>query len=418
MFFISIVVIGAACKKEESIIGLEVQPADEKLGVFYTDTISIESYTVKEDSLLTNSTFYNLLGSINDSVFGKSKASFYTQITLPTTNITFGNQSNIIVDSVVLDLKYNGYYGNLNPQSFKVFEITDDISTDKSYYSNLNLSFKPGEIGSIDNHTPNPSSPFYSGSDTLAPILRIKLDNELGNRFINADASVYTSTSNFLAFFKGLYVTSDNQNQNINDGAILYFDLISASSKLTIFYSENANQKSFDFIIGPGATRINKFEHDYSNTPVEKQLLNPALGKDMVYVQSMAGLKTKLTFPHLQEFKNIAINKAELIMPYEQYNGFLPNSKLTLTSIDAEGKPNAIADASEGDNYFGGFIDYNAKEYRFNIARHLHKIINLRQADYGLMVMPIAGVINANGTILKGGYPFNQMKLKITYTKL
>lgn len=418
IFFIALFVLGFSCKKEDSIIGLEVQPADEQFGILYTDTITIESLSIREDSLVANTTLYNLLGSINDSVFGKTNASFYTQIILPTTNVTFSNPASCIVDSVVLALKYNGYYGNLNSQSFKVFELTDNIFTDKTYYSNTNLSYNSAETGKIENHIPDPNSPVYIGNDTLAPQLRIKLENELGKRFINADPSVFTNTTNFTTFFKGLYIQSDNPNQSINQGAILYLDLLSANSKLSIYYTENNIKKSFDFIIGQGAARINKFEHDYSNTPIEKQFQNPLFGREKVYIQSMAGIKTKLTFPHLNNLKNIAINKAELVLPIEQYNQLLPHSKLVLTSIDNEGKATAMIDALEGENYFGGLIDNAKKEYRFNIARHLHQVINQGKKDNGLFIMPVAGVINANETILKGGYPFNQMKLKITYTKL
>ncbi len=419
IFFISIVVLGFSCKKEDSILGLEVQPPDEKFGIFYTDTISIDSYTIKEDTLVTNATLYNLLGSFNDSVFGKTKSSFYTQIKLPTTNITFGNASNCIIDSVVLSLKYSGYYGNLSSQSFKVYELTETILSDKAYYSNTNLSFSGSELGTLDNYTPNPISPVYVGKDTLAPQLRIRINDELGKRFINADPSVYANSANFEAFFKGLYVSVDNPpSQSINEGAVFYLDLISAASKLTIYYSENTISKSFDFIIGQGANRINKFEHDYTNTPIEKQFQNQLLGRDRVYVQSMAGVKTKLLFPHINELKNIAINKAELILPTDQPTDLLPHTKLVLTSIDENGKSVSMPDALEGENYFGGFYDNTNKEYRFNIARYLHQIINQGRTDHGLYILPLAGVINSNGTILKGGYPYNKMKLKITYTKL
>ena len=418
IFFITIVVLGFSCKKEDSIIGLELQPADEKFGVFYTDTISIESSTLKEDSLITNATLYNLLGSFSDSVFGKTKSSFYTQIKLPTTNISFGNTLNCIIDSVVLSLKYSGYYGNLTSQSFKVYELSESVLSDKAYYSNTSLSFNANELGNLDNYKPDPISPAYIGKDTLAPQLRIRLNDELGKRFINADPSVYANSTNFEAFFKGLYVSVDNPSQSINEGAIFYLDLISATSKLTIYYSENTISKSIDFIIGQGANRVNKFEHDYANTPVEKQFQNKLLGRDRVYVQSMAGVKTKLLFPHLKEFKNIAINKAELILPTDQHNDVLPHNNLVLTAIDEKGKSVSMVDALEGENYFGGIYDKTNKEYRFNIARHLHQIINLGKIDLGLYVLPLAGVINSNGTIIKGGYPYNQMKLKITYTKL
>lgn len=420
MLFITIAILSFSCKKEESIIGLEVQPPSEQVDVLFTDTCSIQSYTIREDSLITNATIYNLLGSMNDSVFGKTNASFYTQVGLATSNVSFGDAANITIDSVVLALKYNSYYGNLTPQTFKVFEITEDILNTQTYYSNVNVAYNAAELGRIDNVTPNLTDSLHVGSDTIAPHLRIKLDNSLGQRFIDADASVFANNASFLSFFKGFYITTENSSQQIAEGAILYFDLKDPVSKFTVYYRDSIAHE-FDFVIDGNAIRINKFEHDYSGTPVGNQLSNSLLGRERVYVQSMSGVKTKIYFPFLKELKslnNIAINKAELILPVERNDELDPHSKLILAASDADGKPVSLIDAVEGANYFGGIYDSTAREYRFNIARHLHQIIYEDSIDYGLFIMSSGGVINANRTIIKGGNPYNTMKLKITYTEL
>ena len=59
-----------------------VQPAGDKLNVVYIDTCTLVAYTVKDDSIRTDNTVYNLLGSNNDPVFGKNTASFYSQVLL------------------------------------------------------------------------------------------------------------------------------------------------------------------------------------------------------------------------------------------------------------------------------------------------------------------------------------------------
>src|SRR5206468_1003854 len=123
---------------------------------------------------------------------------------------------------------------------------------------------------------------------------------------LNAGSDL-SNNSTFQSFFKGVYVKVDGA-ASINQGAILYFDLLSSQSKLTLYYNDSLN---FDFIIGSGALRVNHFVHDYTGTPVNAQLTGTAIDTDFVYVQAMAGVKTKILLPeikHLTDSGMIVIN--------------------------------------------------------------------------------------------------------------
>src|SRR5438128_2241993 len=82
-------VLFSSCKDPEE-LGLEVIPSSDQLALLSTDTLTLMTRTVKEDSLQTypvlnalgNSLTSQLLGNYRDPVFGKSDASFYTQVKL------------------------------------------------------------------------------------------------------------------------------------------------------------------------------------------------------------------------------------------------------------------------------------------------------------------------------------------------
>jgi hypothetical protein len=69
---------------------------------------------------------------------------------------------------------------------------------------------------------------------------------------------------NLWSFLRGLYVTAEPVNEN---GSILYFNLPSILSRLTIYYS-NDEQDSlrYEYTITSSDARFNKFDHlDYQD---------------------------------------------------------------------------------------------------------------------------------------------------------
>ncbi|MFA5781348.1 MAG: DUF4270 family protein, partial [Bacteroidales bacterium] len=124
--------------EEPDIVGLEVQPPNDKMDVVFCDTITLVAYSVKEDSIRTDETVYNLLGSNYDPIFGKNSASFYSQARLSSNNANFG--SNPVLDSIVLSLLYKGIYGDTSAQqTVKVYELAENIYKDSVYYSNREI---------------------------------------------------------------------------------------------------------------------------------------------------------------------------------------------------------------------------------------------------------------------------------------
>ena len=424
LFFITILLIAFginSCKKENDVIGLGLQPESEILNANVIDSTTLVTFPLREDSIRSDSRvmlFNNVLGSYIDPQFGLTTAGFYSQFRLTSTNVDFGQLPQF--DSLVLSLAYSGYYGDTNTtQTINVYRMTESIYPDTSYYSNDEFAIDNNPVGTLT-FNPKPSTKVFVANDTVgvAPHIRIKLDDSFGNAIINAGSGVLANNDTWLQFFPGLFIQTEDV---MNNGAMLYINYASAQSKLTVYYDSS---KTYDFVISAAAARVNVYEHDYfSLIPFGDSLQ----GGVETYVQSMAGVKTKINLPYLGYLSHlgpIAVNKAELII--KVINGttdvYPPHDRLVLFAADSLGKnvvlPDQISSATSA--FFGG--EYNAvnKEYVFNIPRYVQQVIDDKRDNYGLYLLASAAASNANRTVIGGGSAQSQaqMKLRITYTKI
>lgn len=411
--------------QDPDLVGLDVQPQGDKMDVIFLDSCSIKSITLKEDSLQSDETSFNLLGSISDPIFGITTAGFYSQFRLPTSNVIFNSPT---LDSITVSLAYNGFYGDTTtPLHIKIYEIAENISKDASYYSSHSFLLKPVPLADVW-IAPRPHDSILVNGINTAPRMNIRLDNSLGQRFLDASGSSYLADNlNFLEFFKGLYFTAE---QSSVIGSIVYFDLLSASglSKMTLNYNDSLE---YNFLINTNCARVNKYSHNYSSAviPLTQQIVSSpttTFGDSVVFIQALAGLKTKIIFPYLLNLKNIgalAISKAELTFNIETIgtsnDQFTPPLKLALSAIDDNGRPSFLTDQSEGDTYFGGTYDANNFVYKFNISRYIQQVLSGSKKDNGLYLMVSGSAIRANRLVLKGGKrSVGKICLRIVATKL
>ena len=173
--------------------------------------------------IITDNAANVVLGSYTDPTFGKFNASFYTQIRLAGIDPNFGDPSTIIIDSFVLALKYVGYYGDLKPQTFEVYELNEDINIDSAYYAFTTKTTKPSNLvplglGTI---TPDPINKTIVGGDSLNPQLRIPLDTNLAKALITeatSGSATFSSNEAFLSYFKGIKIQTNNGTQASGNG--------------------------------------------------------------------------------------------------------------------------------------------------------------------------------------------------------
>lgn len=412
---------------EPNTVGLEVQPESDQPNLSFTDTVTLETSVVREDSVATYNAFLNvlnaaLIGSMYETDFGQSTANVYTAITPNSTSPDFTTG---VFDSIVLTLAYKSFYGDsLTPQTFTVYQMDTSLSSSATYYSNQNFPFNPTPIGTAT-LLPMPTSTVYLGTDTLLPHLRIRLNDAFGKNIFDSASSYLISANVFKSKMKGVFIQTT---PITSGGGIITYNPNAALSGMTIYYTDTVNtgnaKKTFAFNT-TGVGRSAAFTHDYTNTLVGNILNAQGIANDKAYVQSMAGVKTKITIPYLDALKTlmpVAINKAELVITVDP-GTTTPLAAITqfgLARTDTSGKMLSIPEQFlEGSTYFGGALNSNV--YRFNIARYLQDVLSGAQTDYGLFILAGNGAVNPNRTIIGGGgnsNPSIKLKLQLTYTKL
>jgi len=427
-----------SCTKKAKLIGLEVRPT-ANLEVESTDTTTLIAFSEVHDSLITDNYSRILLGSMMDPIFGQTTANYYTQLRINTgiDSLNFG--PNPVVDSLVLSLAYNGYYGDTTTyQTLKVYELDEKLVTDSAhyYYAFDKLLHKATEIGRIT-FQPQPNSPLYSyGTDdttTYDPHISIdllELNNAFGTKLISTPFDILQNNESFIDYINGLCVISEPVNSG---GSIIYIDLLSSYTKLTLYYrNDSATGKIYSMNLYDTTYHFNNFDHNNyqdASSEFKAQALdgNKSLGEELIYVQALGGVRTKILFPFVKNLKsigNIAINSAELtIKGIEDNNGSTPPSRLTLDQINSDGTTTqGIIDMVEGDAYFGGFYDSVNNEYKFQIARYIHNLINTDANDYGIYLKVYGNATGGGQFIINGTNPAlptpysDRLKLKITYT--
>lgn len=390
IFVLTGLTIFIGCKKESNLIGYSVIDPNE-LEILYLDNLPVNLSIIKEDSLSSFNTPTSYLGKIFDENFGYTKASIYTEIRLSNSNVNF-NES-LIIDSVILSLKIADFYGDsLSNFDINVNQVLENIENDDNIFSDQNYL--------IDNQF------FYQGNHLITPnsekTIKLKLDNLIAESFINSDSSNFADNSSFRNFFNGLYLSSNNNSEN---GLLLELDLLSSESKLTMyFHSNDLDTIIYDFQINSSCNRLTNWENDYSNSQVNEQFLNNNLS--LGYIQGGAGIRSKINFPTIYNLKdsNFVIHKAEIIIPYISTNLdsiFPPPNNLGLASIDDEENLSLLYEdqSIQGSIYFDGNINVSNKNYKFNISRYIHDVVENDRSSKLIVYVPYS-VTNPNRVII------------------
>ena len=395
-YLILIVVCLLSCS-EPSIIGLEVQPDSEKITISSNSSNLIDFNNESEESLINNASL-NLLGELEDSYFLKNKASFITQILLPESNLTL--EENLTVDSVILSYNYSNYYGNLDGiSSIEVRKIEQDVYSDSIYYSN---DFSYNDFAQLLNIAED----YYISFDSLNPLVRIKINNDIGQQILALGNTILSNNNDFLDDFKGLFVSAQAQN------TILYLNPLATNSNFSIYYHndlDSANTLSFQ--LDGNAARTNVFEKVISN-----DILN---SKENIYIESMSGYKCNISFTDLDTLQKILAGKVvnQAIMSFEldnnlMINDIIPHSQLHLARLDSDGNIIDLTDyVIEGSSFFGGRLENNI--YNFNITRYFHELLFNGTHTNQLYLLDKSANSNANRSIIK-----KEVELNIIYSDI
>jgi len=429
--FFAAILLFSACKKptlqDSSLI------PSENLSLLFTDTLSVRTYTVKEDSIAMNSVTLCALGHMDDAAFGQTRASFYLPFRLQSDNPVF-DDTTITLDSIVLYLRYFSTYGDWrHPQTINVFEMSEGIDDSTDYYSNKTFEVNPAIVGSISGFIPNTRDSVQINGASHPPLMRIKLNNSFGQKFIDSSGTAsYANNSNFRKFFKGLYISASKQS---GGKGLVFFDpypyQLRSVSRLVVYYHDvQDSAKSLGF---PAAqfSFVNHYEHNYSSSIAEPFLTRPntATGDSLIFIQGLAGVNTIFVVPYISNLGNIIINRAELVLTQAQDASFEnslfpPPGKMVLSEVNNDRTiGSAVPDQNFPSSIFGGEMKTETDStgtftrYRFSLSRYYQQMLQAG-SDNGIFILPDKRFHSASRLIAGGGsHSKYALKLNLTYSK-
>lgn len=429
--YILLLLLCVSCNDDVSGLGWNLFGDSE--GAMYNDTTTVVAYAQLEDTIRTSGLTSNMVGCLQDPVFGNSSAAICAQFALGSSTVNFG--ANPVVDSVVLTLQISSCYGDTNSRvGIRVYQLLDYLSSTDTYYQNSEVAYDHTPLNySLQGYTVRPHLPVIVDTNSLSPHLRIRLSQAFGQYLLNHQHQLNTSTS-FQRFFKGLRIAAVSHTGSV--GYMLTTSLTSSLSGITLYYhNENQSSAKHTFPCNSHCARFTQFEHDYAASTNEQfvaEVLHGqhSVGESTLFVQGTGGVKTVVSFPYLQDaFKQyhnrVVINRAELVMsnvaPWEVADLAAPYS-LALQGIRKT--DNAIAyipddEVYTSSAYYGGIYDESKLEYRFRVTTFVQDLINGTSPLKPALNLVVRGAsVRPNRVVLGGTGAENdkRLRLELSYT--
>ncbi len=412
----------ASCSKSPENIGVDFQDEDDYVDLRFSDTVEVLCYSALTDSIRTSGV-QPLLGGVADPVFGLATAGFYTQLHISSNTPALDSAA---VDSVVLQLSLDSYYGDTTTiQTFNVYELADSLSSSdgQSYYSNSFVPNKGIDLAQSFQMSMRPKTKDTTGK----AVLRIPLSQDAHEMVKRLSAN--SSNDNLRKKIYGLYVTAA---QVTSGGCIAGVDIDDNSGTfLRVYYrdkEDGAKQLTYDFYVTSKDTYFNTFSHDYNmgSDGFVQQVIggDTALGKQEIFVQPMAGVRTFVKMPNIDVWKtddneHILINEARLIMTGTASDTALFRSpaSLALVMIDDNGSLITLPDVSEGSSYYGGTYNKATNTVMFRISEYMQNIVSGKNKNNGMWLTVAGASYVPNRWIMAGSDAGdNRIRVEVKYS--
>ncbi|MBF9253149.1 DUF4270 domain-containing protein [Pontibacter sp. 172403-2] len=416
LFFFFFAITALSSCEDASEIGINLQD-ENQIGTDFTDTLTIKTGTVLlNDSVLSYQALPVQVGQYVDPVLGTVKATAFTGLSLGGTNVKFGD--NPVADSAVLTLDYTSVYGNKSaPLTLEVHRLTEGFQEKASYFTNSTLAYAPEPLGTVT-FQPRFITVSRNNKDVdSAVVARVKLDPAFASELVaQSGQSTFADQASFSNFLKGIALVPAGDAA----GNVVGFNLSSASTKLTLYYTSGAEQKTKVFNVTSNQPFFTNIQADRTGTVLEglnqKGDYIPAseTGGES-YIQTNTQLLTKVEIPNLQQLKaqqgDIIVNRAELIFPVKNAStdALAPPPTLVLYPTDSSnrifknttGTPitvqQDVAFALNSTSYTAP-LEYDAKKntYALNVTKYVQAILLGNKENNGFLLAP--AVVTASTT--------------------
>jgi len=440
----------SSCKNQDT-IGLGVNTSNQITGSLI-DTSTIIINTIPEDSVITSALPTTPLSYFKDPVFGTTESNLAIDLNLPGSTAYTVPSGTINIDSALLVLRYApGFYGDSIASRYKanVYQLNERLFSNSVYLNTKHWSYNSSNLlgtKSFFSRTGDSLkiiNPVAGGPDTLVkipPQLRIPIDPAFIYKILyNATANQLNSNLIFKQNVKGLYITLD-KNQS-GPGGTFMFELDSAAA-IHVYYKNNAGTAiDTAILILPSILHAAEIKHTYSPA-IQTELSNTTTSRKTFYLQGLAGLRAKISFPYLKNIvktlgSDVVVNRAELVITANPGSDipFMPIRKLALYRYDLANQRTLVEDAAPSDPRafssagFGGFYNAPTQQYHFLITAYIQDLMRGLTPDLGTFIGVVPNNLS-NGiatTALVDGRTFAvgadkaspyRLKLNIIYTKI
>ena len=433
-FILTVTVSVTSCTKAD------VQFGSEFLDNQLTQIIKIDSFTpslstVYLDSFITSAKGVALIGSYNDSYFGRVSSETFFELNPPGYADIY---SQTMFDSIRLILKPNGsYYGDTTkPIHFNTYRLSElivskNFDVSNNYYNNQ--SFMTGNIMGSESQVVYPQS---------KQAVSLKIQDTVGINLLtllqDPNNTVFQNNINFLNYLNGMKISAGNSDQTM----IGFSDTIT----MRLYYRKGGPYPQYgtaDFVLSNKAHQFNHITVDrsaISDKVIQTISANnyeiPSTSTGNVsYMQTISGLMTKIRFNSINQVQNLPnyakILSAQLVIrpvvgTYNRDSYSLP-PYLRLSSTNGLNQLGTDILSTNGAGIQTGslFVDYlngTGTAYTYDLTSYIKSILNNPTAiANGILVSPPSPYFETTASRVVIGNNFNingQTQLLIYYASV
>ena len=438
-----------SCEYNENSLGTDILPPGDNVVVYHDTIFEVDAYTMTGKPIRTSEVTYSatrlmLLGSLHDTIIGRSTAEMVTQYN---TTASYQPAGNLEIDSLFLALYIYDFLGEMEQDiNLSVYEFTERIYLDTAhiYYSDYDISGKYNPVPLVQKTITPVNGTTYE--------LLIE-DQEFIDKFmaVQADTNIFYNDSIFKDYFNGFYITAEPVSSG---GSMARIQLASSLTRLTMRYANDSTdvdstaERDFSYahftIDQYSSQKINMFEHDYTGTAVEEIIDDEESSSPYLYTQGMSGVNTRFSFANLQEWIDqnpLIINSATMVFDVvpEEESGILYDDlpfRLMIGTVLEDNDYEPVydyyvllsSDPNQTASRFGGYKKADSKglfsdttyTYRFNMGLHFQYMLDGEKNDNDFILQLDDGMINPLYSKLWSNLPANQrrIRLEIVYLKL
>lgn len=457
--------------KEDTIVKAGITPGNDQIGLIKVpdNFFDIITKTAFIDTLNTGDNISGVrvihgAGTVVDPYFGKTNEGIYFQVLPPSVGFVFSKQ--YTMDSAVVVLPYTGFsWGDtLNPaqQRFSLYELTESISVDSTYYSfntktvnraqplASNVTVDISQLRKAARATVSSDSMLINGARVPAH-LRFPLDVTDPNGFVKRlendianNRTIFSSNPNFIEAYKGFYVEPDtNQTSNtlpyfFLDGTVDY-----GRAALVLYFRENDNpsvvKTAFFSFDREDCAHFNWISRNYNGTPAKTIIDNYKSTIDVsdptILMQNEPGPVLDLRIKKLDQLPVAIVNKAEIVITKISTGNIYADSTFTSPirldpfGVNDDGTLYEIEDRNYSSlaaaiEFIGGTqrsITVNGvtvTQYTFNIPREVQKAIKDKREELHLRIVGAKGFPGAYRLVAGGRtHGTYNVQLNVVYSK-